>query len=438
MVFPALPVTAITGLSRISVFAGTAALLFFFTGITPLPRSSLDQLSYCMNGIDSLYRPLSMKTFRYYPNQTDDFWNRVGGEVKRMTKKATIAAVGDILMWKEQVATARLPGTDQFSFTDMFHPVAPILSAADLTIGNLETTFSGKTQPYQIGSARTGYPRFNCPDELARDLKTSGFDVLTTVNNHCLDGGVTGLCRTLDVLDRYKLAHTGTYRSPEEANTYLIKEVNGIRIALLAYTYGTNKQVIPAHTPWIVRLLHLDTILSDLRKVRPLVDLVIISLHFGIEFRYTPTTRQRQLVQSLLDNGADVILGAHPHVLQPVVTPSITTAHGTKRQTLVAYSLGNFTSEKMLSFDQSQCGAILRFTVEKNERNQISLEQISVIPTFSQRYVSQGRICFRVIPMRSYLKSPDLYLRPLQRKKLQLLWNRAIRIIGRSRGVLIE
>lgn len=355
-----------------------------------------------------------------------------------MKKKATIAAVGDILMWKEQVASARLPGTDQFSFTNMFLPVAPILTGADLTIGNLETTFSGKTQPYQIGSARTGYPRFNCPDELARDLKQSGFDVLTTVNNHCLDGGVAGLGRTIDVLDRYKLAHTGTYRSPEEANTYLIKEVNGIRIALLAYTYGTNKQVIPAHTPWIVRLLSPATILQDLRNVRPLVDVVIISLHFGLEFRYQPTTRQRQLVQSLLDNGADVILGAHPHVLQPVVTPRIMTPNGSIRNTLVAYSLGNFTSEKMLSFDQSLCGAILRFTVEKDEQNQIAIEQISVIPTFSQRFVRGGRVSFRVIPMRSYLKKPDVFLRPLQRKKLQLLWNRVTRIIGRARGVIIE
>lgn len=94
-----------------------------------------------------------------------------------MNKKVTIAAVGDILMWKNQVACAKLASADQYSFADMFAPVAPLLTNADLTIGNLETTFSGKSQPYQIGSARTGYPRFNCPDELARDLKQVGFDL---------------------------------------------------------------------------------------------------------------------------------------------------------------------------------------------------------------------------------------------------------------------
>ncbi|MGN7468525.1 CapA family protein [Brevibacillus sp. SAFN-007a] len=355
-----------------------------------------------------------------------------------MKKKVTIAAVGDILMWKEQVASARLASADQYSFADMFAPVAPILSGADLTIGNLETTFSGSGQPYQIGSARTGYPRFNCPDELARDLKQVGFDVVTTVNNHCLDGGPSGLFRTLDVLDRYKLAHTGTYRSMQEATMPFVREVNGIRIALLAYTYGTNKQVIPAHMPWLVNLIRREAILRDIAAIRPLVDLVIVALHFGVEFRYTPTTNQRLLVQSLLDHGADVILGAHPHVLQPVVTPALALADGRKKRTLVAYSLGNFTSEKMLRFDQSQVGAILRFSVGKDAHGQVAIGQISVIPTYCQRFLQEGRVRFRVIPIRSYLKHPDRHIPPLQRKKLRLLWNRAIPIIGRKPGILIE
>lgn len=355
-----------------------------------------------------------------------------------MKKKVTIAAVGDILMWKEQVACAKLTSMDQYSFAEMFAPVAPILSGTDLVIGNLETTFSGKGQPYQIGSARTGYPRFNCPDELARDLRQVGFDIVTTANNHCLDGGPNGLCRTLDVLDRYKLAHTGTSRSPQEASTPLIREVNGIRIGLLAYTYGTNKQVIPAHMPWLVNLIRRDAILQDIAAIRPFVDLVIVALHFGVEFRYTPTANQRLLVQSLLDQGADVILGAHPHVLQPVVTPAIPLADGRKKRTLVAYSLGNFTSEKMLHFAQSQVGAILRFSVEKDAQKQVAIRQISVIPTYCQRYMQDSRIRFRVIPIRSYLKYPDMNLPLLQRKKLLLLWKRAIQIIGRKPGILIE
>lgn len=348
-----------------------------------------------------------------------------------MNRRAAIAAVGDILMWRQQVESARIPGTQSYSFTDMFAPVASFLQGADLTIGNLETTFSGRTQPYQIGSARTGYPRFNCPDELARDLRQAGFDVLTTVNNHCLDGGPEGLLRTLDLLDQHQIAHTGTYRNEQEASSYLIREVNGIRIGILAYTYGTNKQQVPADSPWLVNLLDQTVIERDISRLRPEVDLLILCLHFGVEFRFTPTQKQRILAQRFLERGADVILGAHPHVLQPVVTPIITTPDGRKKRTLVAYSLGNFTSEKMLTFDQSQCGAILRFAVEKNEQGQTNITEISVVPTYSQRYISGGRAKFRVMPMRAYLRRPDKHLALRGRRRLQQLWNRATRVIGR-------
>ncbi|MFD2369785.1 CapA family protein [Brevibacillus sp. GCM10020057] len=348
-----------------------------------------------------------------------------------MTRKATIAAVGDILMWREQIESACVTGTGKYSFAEMFAPVAAILQGADLTIGNLETTFSGKTQPYQIGSARTGYPRFNCPDELARDLRQAGFDVLTTVNNHCLDGGPQGLLRTLDVLDQHGIAHTGTYRSPQEASSHLIRDVNGIRIGILAYTYGTNKQQVPADQPWLVNLLQQSAVEQDISRLRPQVDLLIVCLHFGVEFRFTPTQKQRCLAQALLERGADVILGAHPHVLQPVTTPLIATATGGKRRTLVAYSLGNFTSERMLSYDHSQCGAILRFSVEKSAQGQTAITGISVIPTYSQRYIAGGRVRYRVVLLRAYLRRPDRHVTLRSRRRLQQLWARVVQIVGR-------
>lgn len=260
-----------------------------------------------------------------------------------------------------------------------------------------------KPEPYQIGSARTGYPRFNCPDELARDLKQSGFQLLTTANNHCLDGGPKGLVRTLDVLDQYQLDHTGTFRNKLEAQLPYIKMVKGIRIGVLAYTYGTNKQKIPAEAPWMVNLLQQERIEADIVTLRPLVDVLIVALHFGIEFRHTPTQRQRIRVQALLKSGADIILGAHPHVLQPITTPLIAQKNGELRKTDVAYSLGNFFSEQMLKIQQSQCGAILFMTMEKEEGRQAVLTQISVVPTYSQRYKRKGRIAYRIVPLRSLL-----------------------------------
>ena len=349
-----------------------------------------------------------------------------------MRKSVTIAAVGDILMWKSQIDAARQNGSDVYSFAGVFAPVASILQSADFTIGNLETTFSGSAQPFQIGSARTGFPRFNCPDQLALDLRDAGFDLLTTANNHCLDGGWTGLCRTLDVLDRSQLAHTGTYRTREESLQPFITEKNGIRIGVLAYTYGTNKQRIPLAKPWMVNLLQPDRITAEIASLRPQVDFLIVCLHFGVEFRYRPTLNQRRLVQSLLEAGSDVILGAHPHVLQPIVTPRIPTGGGSYRQTVAAYSLGNFTSARMLGIRQSQCGTILLITAEKDESQQaVVIPAISAVPTYCQRIAGKGQSRFRVMPLRGYLRNPDRHLPLPLRRKLQQSWNRVVGILGR-------
>lgn len=334
-------------------------------------------------------------------------------------------------MWKSQISASRQNGTQHYSFARMFAPVAPLLKRADFTIGNLETTFSGSAQPYQIGSARTGYPRFNCPDELAQDLRQAGFDLVTTVNNHCLDGGVRGLYRTLDVLDRCELAHTGTYRSKEESLQPYITERNGIRLGVLAYTYGTNKQRVPSATPWIVNRLKPAKIAADIASLRPQVDLLIVCLHFGIEFRHTPTPKQRRLVQSLLELGADIILGAHPHVLQPVTTPRIASRSGPPRQTVVAYSLGNFTSERMLSYHHSQCGAILFIRAQKDESQQTKITKVSVVPTYCRQVMVKGRRRFRVVPMRTYLRHSLRQLPLPRRKKLGALWKDVTRIVGR-------
>jgi len=348
-----------------------------------------------------------------------------------LKQSVTIAAVGDILMWKPQIDAARQKGGPNYSFAGVFAPVAPILRSADFTIGNLETTFSGSAQPFQIGSARTGFPRFNCPDQLACDLRDAGFDLVTTANNHCLDGGWSGLCRTLDVLDRCRLDHTGTYRTQEESLRPFITEKNGIRIGVLAYTYGTNKARIPSDKPWMVNLLKPDKITAEIASLRPLVDLLIVCLHFGVEFRFRPTLKQRRLVQSLLEAGSDVILGAHPHVLQPITTPRIPAGNGLHRQTVVAYSLGNFTSARMLGIRQTQCGAILLIKAEKSERPQAAvITGISAIPTYCQRIVVKGQIRYRVIPMRPFLRNPDRHLPVTLRRNLQQSWKRAVGILG--------
>lgn len=341
-----------------------------------------------------------------------------------MTTKVTIAAVGDILMWRRQIASARVGNSERYSFDEMFRPVAPYLRAADLTIGNLETTLSGRDSHYQRRNPKTGWPMFNCPDELAPALKRAGFDVLTTANNHCLDRGERGLIRTLRVLDRYKLAHTGTFRH-KTSKRWLIQNVKGITFGILAYTYGTNRIPLPKDKPWLVNRIHKQKILRDLKAIRPLVDVIIVALHFGQEFKRFPTANQRKLVHTLFANGADIILGAHPHVLQPMGFKQVSGAPGLRKK-FVIYSLGNFISDQMLNSMHSLSGAILRLTVVKNG-NGVSIADVSYVPTWVHRQTRGGKLHFRVLPIKRYLRNPDSAISRETRQTMRRVWNSTTR-----------
>lgn len=208
-----------------------------------------------------------------------------------------IAAVGDILMWKRQIASAKSAHSTGYSFDSMFRAVAPYLRSADLTIANLETTLSGREAVYQKRNPQTGWPMFNCPDELAGAIKRAGIDVVTTANNHCMDRGMNGLCRTLDVLDRYGLHHTGTYRSRAESKQFLIADVKGIRVGILSYTYGTNNIPVPRAKKWAVNPLLPPKMHADVRRVKQQADIVVVVLHFGKEFQRYPNEQQKTMVR---------------------------------------------------------------------------------------------------------------------------------------------
>ncbi len=345
-----------------------------------------------------------------------------------MTTEITIAAVGDIMMWGRQVAAARV-GPNRYSFDSIFTHVAPYLSSADLTIGNLETPLAGRERHYQIRTARQGYPRFNCPDELAATLKRVGFNVLTTANNHCLDRGVRGLVRTLNVLDRHGIAHTGTFRSPNEARQYLIQDVKGVKVGILAYTYSTNKQRLPRGYHWMVNMIHLRKILRDIAALRPSVDLLIVAMHFGTEFSHAVNARQRILVHHMLQGGADVILGAHPHVLQPVVITRTQLPDGTVKPKVVAYSLGDFVSERILRYAHTECGAILQLTVQKDPEGNTTITRVASIPTWTQCGIARRRLFFRVLPLRKFMRQPDALITRPYRRMMRQFWVRSSRLL---------
>ena len=196
---------------------------------------------------------------------------------------------GDIMCHSYQYNEAYDSATGTYDFSHNFTDMKKYFDNADLVIGNLETVFAGEN----VGIS--DYPCFNSPDSFADAIKDAGFDVLTTANNHSMDKRMAGVLRTLDVLDERGIDHMGTYRSAEERDNILIKDVNGIKIAFLSYTYGTNGIPIPEGKEYAISLIDKDKLAQDMAALRPQCDYLVISLHWGTEYLLEPTQEQQEL-----------------------------------------------------------------------------------------------------------------------------------------------
>ncbi|NLK21455.1 MAG: CapA family protein [Epulopiscium sp.] len=306
---------------------------------------------------------------------------------------AKMKVVGDIMVHEWQIEAAFDKESNTYDFGRQFELVKPFLEDGDITIGNLETTLAGSEAGY------SGYPRFNTPDSLGDSLKDSGFDILTTANNHSLDTNAKGALRTLDILDKLEIEHTGTYRSQEESEQIIIKEVNTISFAFLSYTYGTNGIPIPKEHSYLVNLIDMEKMKADIRKAKGLSpDFIVVSIHFGEEYQEYPNGNQKQIVDELFDVGADIILGSHPHVIQSMETRKITRDDGSEKICFVIYSLGNFvSSQRTPLYPPRDAGIILNLDFEKIENEKAELKSVSFMPTWVQFSKKDGKRLIRVI-----------------------------------------
>ena len=225
----------------------------------------------------------------------------------------SMAVVGDIMCHGPNYKDAYNASTKTYDFSTFFPQIKSYISNADIAVGNLETTFAGGNKAY------SGYPTFNSPPQLAKDIQDLGIDVLTTSNNHSMDSGYNGLINTIDTLDNLGISHTGTFKSEEDKNKILIKDVNGVKIAFLSYTYGTNGISISKGKEYCINLINKDLIKKQLESAKAQnPDVICVSMHWGIEYKLQPNTEQKDLADYLFENGADIILGSHPHVLEPM------------------------------------------------------------------------------------------------------------------------
>lgn len=297
-----------------------------------------------------------------------------------------IAATGDIMMpLSNQLAATR----NKERYNILFEKIALDLTSADITFANLET-------PVDHTAPLSGYPKFNARSGLLTALKKAGVGIVSIANNHAMDAKAVGLVRTIDNIAAAGLLFTGGGRTQAEAGQATIATLHGITTAFLAYTYGTNERMpVKKRDAPRVDLLRINSeadlalAAADVRKTRQSTDLVVVSLHWSDEYRTIPTAWQRRVAAELIEAGADVILGHHPHVLQPI--ESYSARNG--RQGLIAFSLGNFissqnygvasknrTHRKALRGD----GIILRIYVVK-EQGKTSVARAEFVPLWTLR-----------------------------------------------------
>lgn len=321
------------------------------------------------------------------------------------TSKVTINAIGDIMAHTPQLNAQHDPKTNTYSFDNNYKYVSSYIKEADLSIANLETTFAGDSIPY------SSYPTFNTPDTLADALKNAGVDIISTINNHSFDKGDLGVERTLDVLKSKHLSTIGTVSNVGDDN-YLIKEVNGISLGITSFSYGEIRE----NTKFLNGIRVSDkskdklnvfdnssvdnaynTINNTLKSISH-TDIQILVIHWGDEYRRIPNQFQYDLAQKLSDSGVDIIIGSHPHVVQPVDVIKSTDG---SNETLVIYSLGNFISNQrreLLGTPFTEDGLMANIEITKNT-DRTFVSKVNCIPTWVNKYNEGGQVVYEILPI---------------------------------------
>ncbi|MDR1339547.1 MAG: CapA family protein [Prevotellaceae bacterium] len=299
----------------------------------------------------------------------------------------TLIFVGDVMQHSTQFKGA-LRDDGVYDFEPCFKYIKDEILSADLALANLEVPLAGK--PY------SGYPTFSGPDEIAMDLKKIGFDVLLTANNHSCDKGSKGVKRTVDILDSFGIVHTGMFRNRDErAEKYpLIVSVKNFRIAILNYTYSTNGM---SANPLLINMIDSAQIIEDIEKAKlSASDIIIAFMHWGNEYERRPGDEQKKLTEMLFLNGVNLVIGAHPHVIQPMEKRYSVDGRCDK---LVAYSLGNFVSNQ--PFPNTDGGAILKVSIVKDGPNpKITWAGYNLVWVYKPR--ENGKTRHYILPVADY------------------------------------
>lgn len=356
-------------------------------------------------------------------------------------KNITISAIGDIMAHDDQLKAQFDKDTNTYSFNNNFKYVKPYISNSDLAIGNLETTLAGPKAKY------SSFPKFNSPDELADAIKDSGVDIVSTINNHTYDRGSDGVYRTLDVLNSKDIEHVGTQKNDEDEN-FLIKDVDGVKLGITAYSYG---QVYGSTTALnglnidyndlnnlnIFNSSYVDIAFNEIKDTLDVMnnkesDLQVVILHWGDEYTRQPNEFQKELAKKLCDYGVDIIIGSHPHMVQPI---EMIKSDENDNETLVIYSLGNFLSNQrneILNKKYTEDGVIVNIDINKNlNTGETKISNVEYIPTWVNKYnTKNGKLTYEIIPLINEKQFSKIDNLPLDKAKKS--YDNTTSIIGSS------
>lgn len=327
------------------------------------------------------------------------------GQITDSSNTISLLFMGDIMGHDTQINSAR-QSDGSYDYTEVFKYLKTEISEADVAIANLEVTLAGP--PYK------GYPQFSSPDAFAIAAKDAGIDIFGTANNHAIDRRKAGIIRTINILDSLNIPHTGTFidQQEKEATSPLLIEKNGFKLALINYTYGTNG--IPVPSPTVVNIINKENIVKDIKKAKALnPDKIILFIHWGSEYQHQPNKKQTDLAAFCFKNGADIIIGSHPHVVQKSewITDSI------KNEQFITYSLGNFISNQRKRFTDG--GQMIKLILEKNDSS-TNIVESGFFLTWVYTPVINGKKHFHIIPCAKYELQPKFFITPEHFDKMKL------------------
>lgn len=335
-------------------------------------------------------------------------------EPEHVVSTATILSTGDLVMHIPVVNTG-MQSDGSYNFDSIFRYITDYVSAADYSVANLETTFAGTSN----GFPYSGYPNFNCPDALADATKNAGFDMLLTANNHSYDTTLVGFKRTLEIVRATGQETLGTYLSADEQK-WAIEEINGIKVGMLCYTYATGVDAKGApqlngnaaiSEAGLCNYFTYDNLpkfydeiegyLNDMRAAG--AEATVVYMHWGVEYVTEPREQEKNIAQKLCDMGVDVIIGGHPHVVQPV--DLLTSTTDTDHKTVILYSMGNAVSNQRvgnissISTPHTEDGVLFSVTFSKYSDDTVYLEGVELIPTWVNLNANNGSRQYNIVPL---------------------------------------